>query len=169
MSIQGYKAFHANLVNRYGIKFYEGMTYFIEGVLRFGNDGNGFHFCKRLEDTLRYFPGMEEKIDIARVTAIGDTLESEDDYNGYYDMYCTNEIRIDKVLSREEIVMPYLNLPEYRVVRFLQGLKLTPEEIELFRLRYSKNDQVLDAISFYQEKKMDTYQKRYEKSRLRSY
>ena len=65
--IKGYKAFNKDLTNRYGSEFVEGTTYRVEGELKFGNNGNGFHFCKRLEDTLRYFPGMEEEIDIASI------------------------------------------------------------------------------------------------------
>ena len=104
MEIHGYKAFHKGLVNRYGLSFEEGGVYTCEGELKFGNDGNGFHFCKRLEDTLRYFPATEEEIDIAEVTALGDIVEGEDDYYGYYDMYCTNRIRIDKILTRADII-----------------------------------------------------------------
>ena len=70
MEIKGYKAFNSNMTNRYGRPFDEGKSYTINTALRvkFGNDGTGFHFCERLEDTLRYFPAMEEEIKIAEVT-----------------------------------------------------------------------------------------------------
>ncbi len=163
MEVQGYKAFQKGLINRYGMIFEEGKTYEIDGDLRFGNDGNGFHFCKRLEDTLRYFPGMEEEIDIALVSALGDLEEAEDDYNGYYDMYCTNRLRIDRKLTREEIIGMFLNTYEARVIRFLQGYHLTKEEIELFKIRYGDNYRIMDAIAYYQEGLLDTYEKRYKR------
>ena len=161
MEIRGFKAFHYPMKNRYGKVFEENHIYTIPGELRFGNNGNGFHFCKRLEDTLRYFPGMEEEISIAKVSALGRFLERNDEYNGYYDMYCTNKIRIDKILNRSEIVNPYLSLDEERVIRFLQGFCLTKEELEFFKLRYEDHPRIMDAISYYQEKNYDTYQKKY--------
>lgn len=161
MRQHGYKAFNKGLTNRYGMEFKEGETYTCSGSLRFGNDGNGFHFCERLEDTLRYFPAKEEEIDIAKVTALGDLVESEDNYYGYYDMFCTDKIRIDKVLKREEILGMFLNTYDARVIRFLQGFSLTPEEIELFRFRYQDRGDILDAISYYQEGKLDTYMKKH--------
>ena len=67
MEIRGYKAFNKDMTNRYGVEFKVGSVYEVEGDARFGNDGNGFHFCKRLEDTLRYFDGMGDEIQIAEV------------------------------------------------------------------------------------------------------
>ena len=159
MEKHGYKAFNKGLVNRYGMDFLEGKVYEKEGELKFGNDGNGFHFCERLEDTLRYFPGMEEEIDIAKVTALGDLEEYEDDYYGYYDMYCTNKLRIDKILTREEIIEMFLNTYSERAIRFVKGFKLTPEEIEMFKTKFAKDMNVLKAISYYQEGNMDAYTK----------
>lgn len=157
MEIQGYKAFNKGLTNRYGMKFNEGEIYSIDGDLRFGNNGNGFHFCKRMEDTLRYFPGMEEEIDIARITSLGNLVESEDDYYGYYDMFCTDKIRIDKKLSREEIIKMYLDMPDYRVIRFIQGFKLSDFEIELFKLRYGDDEKIMKTIAYYQLGDKDVY------------
>ena len=157
MEIQGYKAFNKGLTNRYGMKFNEGETYTVSGNLRFGNDGNGFHFCKRMEDTLRYFPAMEEEIDIAKVTALGEVVEAEDNYYGYYDMFCTDMIRIDKKLSREEIIKMYLNMPDYRVIRFIQGFKLNPVEVEMFKLRYGEDENIMKAIAYYQLGDKDVY------------
>ena len=157
MEIHGYKAFHKGLVNRYGLPFEEGGIYTCEGNLKFGNDGNGFHFCKRLEDTLRYFPATEEEIDVAEVTALGDIVEGEDDYYGYYDMYCTNRIRIDKVLTRADIISHFYRLPEHEVIRFIQCFLLTPDEIELFKTLFKDNKNIMNSILYYQEKDTDVY------------
>lgn len=149
--IKGYKAFYENMENRYGMRFEENKTYYAQGPLRFGNDGNGFHFCRRLEDTLRYFPAMEEKIQIAKVTSLGEYEIFNDEYYGYYDLYVTRELKIDKILTREEIIKMYLDMDTDRVIRFVSGYRLTPEEIELFKLRYSDDKKIIKAILYYQE------------------
>ncbi len=159
MEIHGYKAFYKGLINRYGLSFEEGKTYTVDGDLQFGNEGNGFHFCKRLEDTLRYFPASEEEIDVAEVTSLGDVVEGFDDYYGYYDMYCTNKIRIDKVLSRADIISHFYHLPEHEVLRFIQGFLLTPDEIELFKILFKDNKNILNCIAYYQEKDTEVYQR----------
>ena len=41
--VRGYKAFNIDATNRYGKPFTEGETYQVEGEIKFGNDGNGFH------------------------------------------------------------------------------------------------------------------------------
>ena len=163
MEIHGYKAFNKGLTNRYGKEFKAGETYTIDGPLKFGNNGNGFHFCERLEDTLRYFPAMKEEIDIAQVTALGNLEEYEDNYYGYYDMYCTDKIRIDRVLDREEIIRMFLDENNFRVMRFIQGFKLSPDELELFKLRYETNECVMNTIAYYQEGDEDIYSKKLHK------
>ena len=55
----GYKCFNENLTNRYNTKFEIGKIYHVNGNIKFGNNGNGFHICKNLEDTLRYFNSFE--------------------------------------------------------------------------------------------------------------
>ena len=163
MEIRGYKAFNSDMTNRYGKIFLEGETYSIDEKPKFGINGVGFHFCERLEDTLRYFPAMEEEIKLAQVTGLGDFVTREDDYWGYYDMYSTNILRIDKILTHEEIIDMFLNLRNhFRVNRFLMGFRLTEEEIELFRLAYSSDFTIQQTISYYQEGKLDTYKKPYQ-------
>ena len=52
MEVKGYKAFNKGLTNRYGRKFEIGKQYSLDGKISFGNDGNGFHFCKNIEEVL---------------------------------------------------------------------------------------------------------------------
>ena len=158
--IQGYKAFNKDRTNRYGRVFLAGRVYQVNAKPKFGNKGIGFHFCRRLEDTLRYFPAMEEEIAIAQVTAIGDIVESSDEYYGYYEMFSTNRIRIERFLTRLEIIQMYLakkRLPELRVIRFIQNFKLSPEEIVLFKVDYAENVNIQNVISYYQEGNKDVY------------
>ncbi len=160
MERKGYKAFYKGMKNRYGTSFQEGKIYTADGPLKFGNPeegGNGFHFCLRMEDTLRYVPATEEEFGMAEVTSLGEVVEGEDDYNGYYDMYAARSIRIDKILTREEIVELGLKLPDYRVVRFLQTMKLTPEETARFKEKYQNNATVLKAIAYHQDKDEEAY------------
>ena len=162
MEIHGYKAFNKGLTNRYGKEFEVGGIYKIDGPIIFGNEGNGFHFCERLEDTLRYFPAMEEEIEIAEVTSIGNIKKYEDNYYGYYDMYCTDIIRIDRLLEREEIIKMFLNKNNFRVMRFIQGFKLNPNELDLYKLTYESNSCVMKAIAYYQEGDKDVYKREVE-------
>lgn len=164
--IRGYKAFNNDMTNRYKVPFEEGKTYSVKGPLSFGNRGNGLHFCKRLEDTLRYFPAINEKIKFAEVTSTDEVVESFDDYYGYYDMYAARTLTIDKILTREEIISMFLDSYEGRVVRFLSGFKLTKEEITIFRLKYPKNINIQLALSYYQDCDEEAYTRVYEKRKI---
>ena len=157
MKLDGYKAFNSDMTNRYGKKFEVNKLYVVDGSIKFGVNGNGYHFCKRLEDTLRYVDGMHSKIKIAKITAYGDCVEYYDDYYGYYDMFAAKAIEIKEVLSRNKIIEKYLETDENRTIRFIQGFKLLPDEIELFKIRYCSNKRILDAIAYYQENDKDVY------------
>lgn len=162
MEIIGYKAFNKDLTNRYGKKFEVGEAYQTVGEISFGNDGNGFHFCKNIEDTLRYFDAIEGEVVVAEVIASGEMVKKEDEYNGYYDMYCSEKLKIHRIIERKELVKMFLLriTSEIRVRRFIQLFKLTEKEIEMFKLKYAHSITVMDAIAYYQEGKKDTYEKR---------
>ena len=163
---KGYKCFDKGLINRYGTKFEVGKEYHCDKEIKFGNDGNGFHVCKRLEDTLRYFDAMEGEIDIAEVSCHGKYQEFEDDYNGYYDMFAYEYLKIDKVLTREEIIDYGLNLYDFRVKRFISLYKLTNEEIKLFKDKFNTNIDVLNTIAYYQEKDSEAFNHYTKKKKL---
>ena len=156
-TIRGYKAFNADLTNRYGIPFEEGKKYSVNGHAVFGNHGNGFHFCERLEDTLRYFDAMNGEIAICEVVGSGDIVEYSDEYYGYYDMFAATGLEVSKVLTREEIINMYLSVPSHRMVRFVQGFRLSEQEKELMRLSYCDDIDVVNAISYYQDGDKDVY------------
>lgn len=164
--IKGYKAFNGDMTNRYKVPFAEGETYSVEGPLSFGIRGNGYHFCKRLEDTLRYFSAFDQEIKIAEVTSIDEAIEYSDEYYGYYEMYVARTLTIDKILTREEIISMFLDAYDEQVVRFLNGYKLTNEEIEIFRLKYASKRKVQLALSYYQEGYEETYYKEYKLERI---
>lgn len=160
MAIKGYKTFDKGLVNRYGKVFIEGKCYEEDVKPKFGNDGRGMHFCKRLEDTLRYFAADEEEVDIAEVTAYGDLAEGEDEYGGFYDMYATNKLRIDHVLTREEILRMFLSMePNERVKRFIHYFKLDDIELSIFQ-KVMVDDQPKTIVTYNVDKTV-TYEHTY--------
>ena len=100
MEVRGFKCFKSGLINLYGTKFEVGKLYIMPGAIKFGLDGNGFHLCKRMEDTLRYYDAMHEEVDICEVVGSGKISESFDEYYGYYDMYAVSKLEILKKLTR---------------------------------------------------------------------
>lgn len=162
MQITGYKCFDENLTNRYGQRFEVGKIYTIDGIIKFGNNGNGYHLCKNMEDTLRYFDAMHKCVDICEVTGSGECTEYFDDYYGYYNMYATSKLEILRKLTREEIINIALNLSVDKVIRFLSLYKLTEEEIKLFREKFYNEMLVQDIISYYQNQELDVFVKRKE-------
>lgn len=157
MEIVGYKCFNKGITNRYQNKLEVGKIYSANGKVSYGNDGHGYHFCKNLEDTLRYFNAMNDDVSICLVKGTGNIIVYEDDYNGYYDMYSSEHIEILKELSRYEIILYGLNLNEFRVCRFIQGIKLSDDEIELFKEKFNKNGNVQKFIEYYQLKEIDAF------------
>lgn len=165
MKQHGFKAFNKNMENRYGMKFEEGKVYTIPNhiILTKGTQGTGFHYTPNLEDTLRYVDGMVEEIKIARITADKEIISFDDEYNGYFDISATRELTINHILSREEIITHMLNRNSVAMQRFIQGFKLTPKEIKQIRERFNDNVAIDLAISYYQEKDKDAYQKFYKR------
>lgn len=148
MEINGFKAFNSDMTNNYGFKFEEGMTYHIDGNISFGVRGNGFHMCKNIEDTFRYVD--KNNVKVATVTGFGKIVESFDDYNGYYSMFATSDIRINHILSRKEIIDEILKKQEDAVCRFIvTGFDLSPYEINLFREKFSNSDMVNKYLDYY--------------------
>ena len=159
--VYGYKCFNKGLTNRYGEKFEIGKMYQCNKEIKFGNDGHGFHICKRLEDTLRYFDAMNEDVDICEVKCSGKIEENEDDYNGYYDMYACECLEIIRLLTREEIITYGLNLTDDAAKRFVSLFKLNDQEISLFKEKYKNNPNILSYIGYYQEKDLEAFNKKY--------
>lgn len=167
--VKGYKAFNVDMTNGYNVTFEEGKKYTVEGPIIFGNCGNGYHFCERLEDTFRYFPALKKEIKIAEVTGLDEVVEYSDEYYGYYNMYVVRTLLINKILTREEIIEKILTLSEHNVLRFVKGFKLTEAEKELFRILYAKNIKINLAISYYQDGDLEAYEKHYRKIKTKSY
>ena len=154
-----YKCFNSGLINRYGMNFCLGKEYCANGPLKFGNDGNGFHACTYMEDTLRYFNSFTDKVDIAIINGYGKCLKYDDEYNGFYDMYVCERILIKKVLSRKEIIDYGLKLSDFRLKRFLSLYGLSDLEKDLFYKKFIYNTDILRYIDYYQNNNLYAFQK----------
>lgn len=162
--IFGYKAFNSDFTNRYGQMFEAGKLYSLNNEdVKFQK--NGFHFCERLEDTLRYYDGFSD-IKIAKVVGLGNIDEYEDNYYGYYHMYSAEKIYISYFLSREEIIKYILDVakgnPYFsdRTIRFVSGFRITEEEKDKLvsaTIDDKERKKLVKAIQYYQEDKKDVY------------
>lgn len=165
MEVHGFKAFNYDMTNRYGVLFEEGKTYTVNPPISYGIFGNGIHFAKRLEDTLRFVDGMREEVKIAMVTGSGDIISIDDLNNGYDDLFVAERIVIDKILTREEVIKIMLNKGSLFAARFISGYRLNLDEIAEFKERFFNDDIVLNAISYYQDGDLDVYNREFLKKK----
>lgn len=136
MEEYGFKVFLKGLKNVYSSRTYEvGQTYLYDGSIQYGNNGHGFHFCRNLEDCLRFFDAHNEEIEIAFVRGFGHLKKYDDEYYGYFDMFVSSGIEIIKVLTREEVIEYMLETIGTRQLRFMRDFPLTEEEKKLFETK----------------------------------
>ena len=156
--IIGYKSVDKNYKDISGNILEENKIYHVDGKIIFGNGGNGYHFAKKLEDTLRYQLNDDDFLtrpNIAKVIGFGDIVESFDEYYGYYELYAASNIKILKYLKEDEIITYALSLREDRMLRFVSLYRLNSNEIKLFKNRYLSVDL---ALLYYQMKMHNTYE-----------
>ena len=137
--VYGYKAFRNGLIGYDQFKFEVGKHYLCDEILV---RKRGFHFCLRLEDTLRYFL-YEENIEICLVKGTGIIEKFDDEYFGYYDQFVCSDIEVIKVIPREDIIIYYKNLKNNfynnnRFCRFVRNYPLTNDEKEELKLSLRK-------------------------------
>ena len=148
MIIKGFKAFYRDMKNNYGVKYEEGRTYYAKNAPKFGLNGNGFHLCKNIEDTFRFI--NDSKPQVAKVIAKGKIVEGRDDYNSYFNMYASTVIKIEHILSREEIIDEICKRSVYGVIRaIIYGYDFTEEEIEIIRKKFKYNKSLEKNIDYY--------------------
>jgi hypothetical protein len=97
--------------------------------------------------------------EVSHVDEVHPTHAEGEDEQGYYDnYYAAKKLRIDKILTRKEILEYILKINnEFRVINFLMYFKLTDEEIDYFIARYDKSIKILKAILYYQKGMKDIY------------
>ena len=153
--MHGYKSFNADMTNRYGMQFEVGKIYKVDGPIKFGNNGNGFHMCKNMEDTFRYLD--TNNIAVCEVNGFGKRHKYEDEYYGFYDMYAVEKIEILKLLRRKEILEYMLKTNPNRVARFIQLFNLYDDEVKIFEDKFKKETKIIDYINYYQKKRDDVW------------
>jgi|GEM_PF-5456721 len=149
--IEGYKSFNQGLITQFGDSLEEGKIFTMDGVIKYHQ--NGYHFCKRLEDTLRFFDVRSSEVEICKVIGSGDIDEGYDDYYDYYDLYAARELEIVKKLAREEIISLMINpneVFELRMKRFIEGYNLTESEI-IKIIELYPTDLIKRTIDYYQK------------------
>ena len=146
--IEAYKCFNEGLFNLYNERFEVGIVYHLNNEIKFHK--NGFHMCKNLEDTLRYFDSFNNNIEIAKVRGFGNIDKYDDYYNEFFDMYATEYMIIDHILTRKEIIEYTSNMSEMGLKRFLSLYRLNNEELAYFREKYRYNSMIMNTIQFYQ-------------------
>ena len=161
IEVKGYKGFSKDLRNEPGDQFEVGKIYRTqnEGDLLFGINGNGFHFCKSLEDCFIYFNPIDSVY--AEVTGLEEVREKDDEYNDIYGICVARSIQLNRLLTNEEIVEMYLNpekgLGPFVLQRFLQLYKLTPEQITQFEKKYYNDFHTLQDLMYYQKDMKNVY------------
>lgn len=148
----GYKAFYNNMTNNFGQYFEEGKIYVLPDQipLKPGVGAKGFHYTPYLEDTLRYVDGRQNPIKIAQVSSLGQRVEFDDEFFGYYDIQNTRILKINHVLSRDEILQTMLKRPSISVSRFIAGYSLTEEEVDKILDKYYSNINIINYLLYYQ-------------------
>lgn len=156
MMMFGYKAFNEDLTDRYGNQYEKYITYETDEDIKWRK--KGYHFCKNLEDTLRFYDFIEQTPIITVVKCDGNMDAYSDEYYGYYDMYACSKIQIINVLSRSDILEYMIKTNNSnRIERFVSGFKLNKDEIEMFK---GISERVNDALEFYQLGHLDVYSKK---------
>lgn len=161
MVVRGYKAFHNDMTNQVGMQFEENKTYIAPLPIMENYKGNGYHFAKNLEDTLCFVKNEDVEIKVAEVTGYGVVREYEYDYYGYYDLYCAEKLKVERILTREEVLQLIMKKHELAVERFVSYYILTPSEIEFFKKRYASMIKILRAIAYYREGDKQVYERQY--------
>ena len=168
MCVIGFKAFNIDMTNRYGMRFELNKTYIASGSIVWGNHGNGFHFCKNLEDTFRYFDALNSEVLIGKVIGDGTVLNVCDEYYGYYDMYVSETIQVTDIMSRHEIInylytmVDSFSIDRNKINRFISGFRLSEEEIDkllemLSEKDYSYMENYLFNVNLYQRGKVKEF------------
>ena len=163
--VKGFKAFNADMTNLYGQPFKENEIYRIpsDKKLTAGTKGTGIHFTLHLEDAFHYFEAIQQPVKVARVSALGKVVTFNDpfEYYGFYDICATDTLRIDHIMTREEILTHMLTTPGANLLTFIRDYKLENNETEQILTRFPNNINISLAIDYYQRNDKDTYYKFY--------
>ena len=142
--IHGFKCFNKGLKTRFGKKMELNKIYRVEETPIFKS--SGFHMCKNMEDTFRYFDCFKEEIDICKVIGYPEYTEYSDEYYGYYEMYSCQGIELVEKLTREQIIKISDEMYDSRFARFISLFPLNNEELLYFIEKYKNNKYILHEL-----------------------
>ena len=156
--IEGYKAFEHDFCNEHGVKFDVGQNYHIDGPVKSGISGCGFHISVCPEFTFRFVNSDPEPI-LCEVIGYGKISdEGGDEYFGEYDIYACSDIYIKRIVPRVEIIEMAKGLCEYKLERFLSTYKITDEEAEIIEGTFKRYDFMKKKhIDYYHYGQKDVY------------
>lgn len=149
--IKGFKCFYKGLINAFDQSLVLDTKYICDGEIKFKS--NGYHLCTNLEDTLRYFDGINKEVEICEVVGYPEYVKYNDYYYEYYDMYVCRGLLLKKMLTRNEIMEYAEKMNSISFKRFSAGYKLTEEELEYFKNKYKNNMDVINHLIYYYEDK----------------
>ena len=96
------------------------------------------------------------------INATGSLIKNEDEYYGYYDMYVTDEYTITSIMNREDMIREVVESRNvFRVMRLVQSMKLTEEEISYILSVYPE---VSKDVDYYQYNKKDVFELKIKKN-----
>ncbi len=142
--IKGFKAFNKGLITRQGNKLELYKLYEIKEEPLFMS--RGYHMCKCIEDTLRYFDCND--IDICEVEGYPKYEEYIDEYAGSEEMYSCQKILLTKLLTKEEIIEEAKQMNMFRFAKFLLFYPLTLEQQKYFMEKYINDNWILSKLIY---------------------
>ena len=154
LMIKGFNAYKKGLVDFAGKKYVLGELYHSDELV-YGK--KGFFFYRDLENTLAFYDGLHEELDIAEVEGYDETCEYLDSYTEARIVGAT-DFRIARIMPREEIINYALHLNEISVGKFLAGYRLTEEEMA----RFDKMGEIVKLyVDYHQRGDKEVFERKY--------
>ena len=144
-------------------KHFNGETYYDGDSFDSKNGKEEILVYKHIENAFRNMNAFNEDVVLMSVEAKGKGRKIEDRNFGFEEQYFFSDVNFIRELQREEIIAEALELPSTRAKRFIEMFKLYPNEVRVFKEKFSDSGEVLRAILYYQIGQHDVYEK-YEES-----
>lgn len=161
----GYKILNKKMENRYGEKLEVGGIYQVEGIVKYGLLGNGYHFSSNICEIFRFFNTNDDDFVVVEVEGFGKIVENDVDYYGYMNLYVAEGIKINRIIERKDYIKMILEMDEFSVEKFLRTFRLSDKEKEIFKIKFASNDKIMKLISYFQDDDKTVYEREYKKYR----
>lgn len=157
--MKGYMCFFEDMTDLQHDKYEIGKTYTEK------DKGKRYTIYDRLEDSLRNYHCDVNDVIICIVEGLEGGRKIEDTVYEFIERYEFDSIKILKRVPREFVIEYGLNLYEERLIRFLQGFKLTDEEKEKFRVKFGNHFREESTIDYYINENKNAYKEALEKEK----